>query len=712
MFLVPLAFSSSARVPFNEYKSFVLHASAVVLAFLLAIHSARHIGSIRVQCKQLQTFRAWYASPRRVLVQGFLLLVVGYVLAAVLSPDFRISYFGFSENYSGNSLYDVLSLTVILTSTAVLLRKSDHINGLLLTLAAVGTMIAGYGLLQSMGWDPIGGREGLNRPVSSFGNTLNFAGFLTVSAPAVLFLGSNSKSSDKWLLIFGSALGIQIAGLWISGGRAAIVSSAAALVMVGLLNSRYFGGSRDKAVVTCVGVGLSVAVAAVVITGATSSAGSRLADAGGDIGSLLFEDGTTSAGNIGTRVEIWGSAFKSIVQPPLPDAISPIPPAIRFVVGHGPEFFGVTYPFTGNSNAGLEPQFHTHNLVLTVVTSAGLIGIVALVLIGVGYVWLTKKCWSADARAHQRRRRASLTILFVVIGVAKIVEMQTSVPRISDLLPTAVILGLLIGTNSASESIDDVSKFTRARQPLTVSTVAIPAVIGVVLLISFVGYDLRRISTIPTLASPEIRDSAASRRVLESRAADIGSSMLRLSEKNFDRSQKLFDEGNFTDSYDEAIVAWELMLAAEEINQFKFETRFALAKIAITQVQRGDSSFTDQAIERYSALGRDFKAFPTILGTAATALASLGQYETAIELANEAIAVEPSTKPWSKAWYAKGISEYELGMQDEGIESLVTATEKEPTSVAAKSSHHALAHIYSQRGEIGLADFHAAEAAD
>jgi tetratricopeptide (TPR) repeat protein len=57
-------------------------------------------------------------------------------------------------------------------------------------------------------------------------------------------------------------------------------------------------------------------------------------------------------------------------------------------------------------------------------------------------------------------------------------------------------------------------------------------------------------------------------------------------------------------------------------------------------------------------------------------MASLGNHERAIQYAEQAIATEATTKPWAKAWYAKGRSLFELGREEEAIEALMTANRK------------------------------------
>ena len=64
-------------------------------------------------------------------------------------------------------------------------------------------------------------------------------------------------------------------------------------------------------------------------------------------------------------------------------------------------------------------------------------------------------------------------------------------------------------------------------------------------------------------------------------------------------------------------------------------------------------------------------------------MSSVGLHKLAIEYAEKAIATEEKTKPWSKAWYAKGRSLYELGQEEKAIFALTTATEKEPGTEGA-----------------------------
>ena len=89
-------------------------------------------------------------------------------------------------------------------------------------------------------------------------------------------------------------------------------------------------------------------------------------------------------------------------------------------------------------------------------------------------------------------------------------------------------------------------------------------------------------------------------------------------------------------------------------------------------------------------------------------MTSVGLHKLAIEYAEMAIATEKTTKPWAKAWYAKGRSLYHLGQKEQAIIALITATEKQPGTEGAILAHKVLAEIYSELGNVELSELHKA----
>lgn len=149
-----------------------------------------------------------------------------------------------------------------------------------------------------------------------------------------------------------------------------------------------------------------------------------------------------------------------------------------------------------------------------------------------------------------------------------------------------------------------------------------------------------------------------------------------------------------------------MVLDAESRNPYEIGAQLSLAKIASTMVERGWLEFSPELIERYLKIADYYPGFPTLVGTASTAAATVGEYKLAIELADQAIKTEDRTHGWAKAWFARGISLFLLGSEEEGISNLIVATEKEPGTEGARLAHLALAKIYRDRGDTDQAELH------
>jgi O-antigen ligase len=712
--LIPLVFPTNPAVPFNEYKSLILHLGAVILAIILALDSIWNYKANIFRPSLISSGGHWLRDADRTIMVGVIMLGGSYLIATVLSPSPRISFLGFSENYSGNSGYDVLSLVVVFVSVIIHARKLEHMRFLLNSLAAVATVAAIYGLLQVHGWDGIGSRQELSRPVSSFGNTLNFAGFLVVSIPITLFIGMSSKRPVWWSTPIGLALGVQLAALWLTGGRAAIASTFISSLALAVISIRYF--DRQSAKLFAVTLLSSIAVSLIIVlipSNIDSSTQQRLLSSATDVRGLLITDEPTSSGGLQARRGIWEAAITSSVNPSIPSSSSVVPDFARIFVGVGPDMFGAIFPISTKPILRLEQQYHPHNVILNIWVSTGFFGLASLAVLALGLARIGLALHRRSTTLTNVDQRTILATFALVTLVSKFLEMQASVPRVSDLLPTMVVLGIVVAAFSLRNE-DSQNERSSENHSAAISITLTFVVTSLILIVTFVGFDLRRVSAIPTITSISSREGIESHQsdILRTRAADIGDTLLKVSESHFIRSQKSYDSGDLERAYDEAIEAWELMLLIESVNPYQATTQLALAKIALTQVERGDESFAIQAKDRYLQLAIDFRGYPTLVGTAATAMASLGEYNEAIRLANRAIGTESTTKPWAKAWYAKGISEYFLGDVSLGLKSLITATNKEPGSSTSKLAHKALSNIYEERGDEENAQFHATRSAE
>ena len=148
------------------------------------------------------------------------------------------------------------------------------------------------------------------------------------------------------------------------------------------------------------------------------------------------------------------------------------------------------------------------------------------------------------------------------------------------------------------------------------------------------------------------------------------------------------------------------LLAYEEIDPYEWDVQMLLAKSVGRLVSWSEVQYGQEMADRYRKTAELYPPYPSIVGTAATALTRVGLHELAIQYTDQAISMEATTEPWAKAWYAKGRALFELGREDEANEALTTATEKQPGWKAALLAHQVLGVIYGIQGNEELSEFH------
>ena len=237
------------------------------------------------------------------------------------------------------------------------------------------------------------------------------------------------------------------------------------------------------------------------------------------------------------------------------------------------------------------------------------------------------------------------------------------------------------------------------------------AIVGVSLLIvTFVGWDVRRISASAAIYDVSWSDDpvVAGQQFLDAnrRAPERQDIAYRIYETYMDEAWAARENGQLGQATFLMLSAREVWLPLESRNPYELGAQLALARISATLVSWGHVEFIDEVRFRYLKIARLNPGLPILVGTSSTALASIGDYESAIRLAEQVIATEDQTHGWSKAWYAKGASKFLLGYEEEGIADLLVATKKQPGSQGARGAHSTLAKIYRDRGDIESAEFH------
>ena len=723
---VPLAmpaFQEHLGYAYAEYKTFALHLTAALVATGLLLEVVVRSANGREDGFSLPVMpKLTRHDPVSIVVAGMIALLVAQAISTALSPLPRVSFFGVYEEFNGFNLYDSISLFVLFVVVTLKFRSRARLRLLITALVVGGSLTAAYGLSQHFGWDEFGGRQESARIPSSFGNTLNFAAFLVLTIPLTLSLAVLGRSSKlKLLPVIMLLLGLQLAALWLAGGRGPYIGAATGILF--LLAAIAAGLGRTafaNSVAVVLGATIITFVIAVSPSPTSVDGASRLRSIGDEIGSLAGENVDVGASGLKARSEIWRTALSLTVNPKVPQEEPQLKTLLRPVYGLGPDMFVHSYPLAVSPRSDIELQVNAHNLPLHIFVSTGLFGLISLTIIFTGLILIVKRLFSGiRTQVSGEPLTLMLPSVFTAALVGKSFEMQTGIARVSDLTPAVVILGALLAGYSLTLRadlpvarskfflLDTGSKLIPACRLMTIGL----AVTGIILFVSiFSAWDMRRIGATAVLADSSNLTSLdeAGQSYLEAhrRAPNRKRVVYTLYESYFTTSARVYADGRQELAHSLLLSARELWLGSEKRNPYELGAQLALAKIASTMVERGHFEFSSELLERYSRIAENNPGFPTLTGAAATAAASIGEYELAIEFANNAIETESRTHGWSKAWFARGISRFLLGFEDEGISDLIVATKKEPGTEAARLAHLALAKIYRDDGEPEQADLH------
>ncbi len=727
---LPLAFSYfDITAVFNELKVVSLHLTAglIVILWLWQI-VLRRINARSIPENQLSWDLVSWAgrNPARWALLGAAVWVFAQLASTLLSPLPIISFFGGDEARSGYNLYDSLSMFVIFASVALKFRTLRSLELLTYTLVLTGTIAAAYGIAQHFGWDPIGGNAGRTRVIASFGNTLNFGGYMVMSIPATLAL-AYKKVDNKWLglAIVATALSLQLAGIWFSGGRGPFLAGAASIISFFVI-AIALGGTKQtlKSVVV---IAVSTVIAAIIIA---------LPSDQGDIGleralsiSNQFSSETSSTnieGGLSGRFNIWGSTLKQATEWNMPVDEPTANKLLRPLFGVGPDMLVYVFPLVGQPQTSLALVDHAHNYSLQVLMEQGFVGLFGFLMMGVLLAIATFAIVRRVRRSGKNIDAGSMLILALLPAmVGKMFEMQSGVGRVSDLAMNFALFGAtiaiyeIINRRLNDEQPDSSQEISRTRssvnleasnQTVLISAVLAALVVTTVVLSVFVSWDLRRLSASRALANgfdnPVQVEKARAWADAQRRAPERESFTFTLFEQYLEVSKEQFAKGNEEEALRLLTIGRDMLLEYEKRDPLELDTQIGLSKSTSTLLVWGYNEYAQELADRSIKLAEGNPAYPTILGTSATALTSVGLHEQAIEYADAAIATEDTTQPWSKAWYAKGRALFELGRDDEAIEALITATEKQPGAEGALLSHQVLAQIYEHRGETELYELH------
>jgi hypothetical protein len=749
--LVPLAmpaFQPELDYAYGEYKSFILHIAALLIASCLTggllITVIREFRVFdRSKDKFLRFVKNSHSAPAGVLVVGMLSLVVAFGISTLMSPLPLVSFFGVYEEFNGLNFYDFISLTIVFFGIAFKFRNVADLKLLIITLSLAGALTAFYGLVQHFGWDALGGRHlragedwgVFARSPSSFGNNLNFSAFLILTTIATLSIVSITRLDRYGICPVVIALGMQLSALWLGGSRGcylgALMGVSALVVFVGLAYG-WRGFLRILLILT-LGVFVAIIITSRPVLGGidplskVASIGDHIEVIGGaerEADSFECYDSPgfecSKEGGLYTRSRIWTAAIKLLNEPVVPQEEFALKTELRRIYGLGPDMFVHSYPIAVSPIGFMEIQPSVHNILLHIVVATGILGFIGLLIIAYGIVIVTVTLIKRLRQDVGKQPMMLFAAVLMSMLFGKIVEMQVGVSRVSDLLPTFAVFGGLVasvslvkyraGQPAQISSIDSQKRvgFGVFNNGLPIAGVAILSL--VLFIVIFVGWDLRRLGGSLAIAGVSQSEDpvAAGQQFLESnrRAPDRQHIAQRIYEVYVNEAWVAHTNGQREQAILLMMKAREVWLPLEARNPYELGAQLALAKTAATLVSWGRVEFVDEVRFRYEKIARTNPGLPILVETASKSLASIGDYEMAINLADQVIATEDQTHGWSKAWYAKGASKFLLGYEKEGIADLLVATEKQPRSEGAARAHSTLAKIYRDRGDIESAEFH------
>lgn len=434
----PLLFSRWTPEPFESNKAGLLQLSAILLTALGLSHAASAGASGRLP---LQGF---FSSIRSALGEpvtlGVVLLVFSGVVSTAWSLSPRSSFWGMPESEGG--LTTLAAYAVVFFAVRWLYPVSRDAWPLLAASVAGGAGAAAYAVVQVVGLDPVRWERvsavgAFVRPFGTMAHPNVLAAYLAMALPAAIWLAGRSWVAGRLVRagVLASAAAVMVfciavclsRGGWLASGSAVLV------LALGWRRARRRPGRASLARLE-VGVVILVAVAlAVALTGFG-----------------LWEAVAHRVpwrGDVGGRPFIWRAAVAVFRE--------------HWWTGCGLDTFQLAFPKYRTPGFwqvewGATPA-KAHNEILHVLATQGLLGGLAVLLLGVGLVRGAVRAWR-KAGGERTGFVASLSAAALAFGVQGLFGFTTA----STGTLFAVLAGLL---SRGSESEDDSGEGQRGNVP-------------------------------------------------------------------------------------------------------------------------------------------------------------------------------------------------------------------------------------------------------
>jgi putative inorganic carbon (hco3(-)) transporter len=352
-----------------------------------------------------------------------LAFIVWVAITTATSVHWPTALFGKPRRYEG--LLTFANFAVIYFLMLQFVDGAARVRSLAKSLFFSSVIVAAYGVLQFLGWDPAkwGGLAfESNRAFSTFGNPDLLGGFLIFSTSVALGLALAEKHL-RWRLLYWAGFALNGVCLIVSFTRGAWIGGAVSIALVGVVAWRQRTGLRRA---DWIPVGVSAALGVGIIARSLSS-GSQVMNFAERLKSI-FQFGSGSGQ---TRTEIWTAALRAIKHRPLQ--------------GYGADTFRLVFPkfkpLTYVRDAGgASVADNAHNYPLQLATGLGIPGV--LLMYGV-FVWAGIRSFGTVFRRSDDSSRL-LVGAFWAAAAGHLVHLMFSVPAVGSTFLLWAALGVVL----------------------------------------------------------------------------------------------------------------------------------------------------------------------------------------------------------------------------------------------------------------------------
>lgn len=424
----------------NQWLRYTLYALAVATPLLYSQLSFNRFDLPKMAFMRLVVVVALAIWLFQLLKQGQIvfrwtradLLLLIFIILAGLSSIFSInswiSLLGHYNRYEG--LFTFFNYALIYLLAAQVFSEKKYLNELSLVILIVAYIVAGYGILQFFGIDPLIGMLSKNfeakRIFSTLGNPDFLGGYLAMLLPIALTRFIDIETRNFYLI---HGLGAILIGtaLLLTFTRGAWLAAIVGLFYLAYRRRRFIKSHLGRFGMIAI-VFLVIFIAVFLLTSNYSSSV--------NLGNRIKSAVQLSTGSMATRVQTWKSALKMIQSHPL--------------LGFGPDTF--RYPFQryetlayAKAGAGSNLTNNAHNYPLHL--AAG-VGLPAAVIFFVFIFWLLYIIIKADINNENESNTLYQGLSAGI--VAYMVYLLAGISVVGGTATFALILGALVGTLSTN----------------------------------------------------------------------------------------------------------------------------------------------------------------------------------------------------------------------------------------------------------------------